>query len=333
MTRRSAAVTAISILLVLISVQVLGAETFALEKMDVGSLYPGSSGTDVKALQTMLYEAGLYTSSVDGIYGPITAASVRKMQKYLGVRADGVFGPATLAAYNSIVTEAQSVQTKLESQADKASGLNGKTIGIDAGHQKFRDNEPEPIGPGSKRTKIRMSEGSKGIKTGTAEYKITLIVALKLSKLLKEAGAEVVMTRTTNDANLSNKERAEMMNRAEVDIWIRLHCDASNSSRQNGARVIIPSDKSNPDIYNESKALGESVLESFCEETGAKNNSITKRSDQTGFNWSSRPVITLEMGYLSNVQDDLKLNRDSYQNDCAEGIFIGVIDYFGEGKR
>jgi N-acetylmuramoyl-L-alanine amidase len=312
---------------------VRGTSAFALPKLETASLRPGSSGIDVETLQLMLKDAGLYTGPVDGIYGRKTAESVKKMQKYVGVDPDGIFGPKTLAAYNSIVNEAKGVQAMLETQADKAIALNGKIIGIDAGHQRLTDSRPEPITPGSERTKIRMTEGSSGVRTGTGEYKITLIIAQKLSKLLQEAGADVVMTRSGNDANLSNKERAELMNRKNVDIWIRLHCDASSSSEQNGARAVIPSYLSNPGIYHESKALGEAVLDSFCEETGARNNEMYQRSDQTGFNWSERPVITLEMGYLSNSGDDMKLNSNSYQNDCAQGITDGVIEYFVKGNK
>jgi N-acetylmuramoyl-L-alanine amidase len=281
----------------------------------------------------MLKDAGLYNGSIDGIYGRKTAESVKKMQKYVGVKRDGIFGPKALAAYNSIVTEAKSVLIMLEIQADRAFALDGKTIGIDAGHQRARDNKPEQVSPGSERTKIRMSEGSNGVRTGTGEYSITLVVAKKLSKLLEESGADVVMTRSENDVNLSNKERAELMNREDVDIWIRLHCDASSSPEQNGARVVIPSYLSNPEIYGESRNLGTAVLDSFCKETGAHNNEMYQRSDQTGFNWSDRPVITLEMGYLSNPGDDVKLNRDSYQDDCAKGISDGIIRYFGKGKK
>jgi N-acetylmuramoyl-L-alanine amidase len=90
---------------------------------------------------------------------------------------------------------------------------------------------------------------------------------------------------------------------------------------------------SNPGIYSESKTLGAAVLDSFCKETGAQNNEMYQRSDQTGFNWSDRPVITLEMGYLSNPGDDVKLNRDSYQDDCAEGIADGIIKFFDKGKK
>ncbi|OQB24697.1 MAG: Germination-specific N-acetylmuramoyl-L-alanine amidase precursor [Firmicutes bacterium ADurb.Bin182] len=324
---------AISFILLLASFQPCGSGALALTELHVGSLYPGAYGDDVKALQSMLKEAGLYDDLVDGIYGPATVASVKKLQKYLGVKADGKFGPKTLEAYNSVVTEAKNIQSGLETQFERTGLLSGRIIGIDAGHQEYKDDEHEAIGPESARTKARMSEGSKGVKTGNEEYKITLAVALKLADLLRDSGAEVVMTRVSNHVRLSNRERAQMMNNAGADVWLRLHCDYSNSGRFSGARVVSPSKRSNPGIHYKSKALGEAVLDSFCEATNAKNNSLWYRSDQTGFNWSRVPVITLEMGYLSNIGDDLKLNRDSYQNECARGIFNGIVKFFDDSDQ
>lgn len=56
----------------------------------------GSRGTEVTAIQQKLKERGLYTGSVDGIYGAKTEAAVKKFQKQQGLTQDGIAGPATL---------------------------------------------------------------------------------------------------------------------------------------------------------------------------------------------------------------------------------------------
>jgi N-acetylmuramoyl-L-alanine amidase len=48
----------------------------------------------------------------------------------------------------------------------------------------------------------------------------------------------------------------------------------------------------------------------------------------TGFNWSKIPVILLEMGYMTNVQEDKLLNSDDYQNKIVLGIVDGVTKYY-----
>ena len=58
----------------------------------------GSTGTEVRRIQTRLKDWGYYTGSVDGIYGTKTKNAVILFQKKNGLTVDGVAGPATLAA-------------------------------------------------------------------------------------------------------------------------------------------------------------------------------------------------------------------------------------------
>ncbi len=58
----------------------------------------GSKGAAVKELQTLLKQAGFYTQALDGSFGPVTDAAVRKFQKANGLTVDGVAGPKTWAA-------------------------------------------------------------------------------------------------------------------------------------------------------------------------------------------------------------------------------------------
>jgi N-acetylmuramoyl-L-alanine amidase len=57
----------------------------------------GSTGTEVKKIQTRLKQWGYYKGSVDGIYGTATKNAVIYFQRKNGLTPDGVAGPATLA--------------------------------------------------------------------------------------------------------------------------------------------------------------------------------------------------------------------------------------------
>lgn len=58
----------------------------------------GSSGNEVKQIQTRLKSWGYYNGAVDGVYGSKTQAAVKSFQRANGLTADGVAGPKTLAA-------------------------------------------------------------------------------------------------------------------------------------------------------------------------------------------------------------------------------------------
>jgi N-acetylmuramoyl-L-alanine amidase len=204
--------------------------------------------------------------------------------------------------------------------------LTGVTIGIDPGHQAIANNELEPVYPKSKKSqKEKVSPGTKGFWSDVNEYVIVLEVALFLQDILEENGATVIMTRTTNEVDISNIERANIMNQAETDYALRIHCNGSHDQTKKGASVLIP--KKNP-FQQDCKNAAEILLAEFCAETRIEYRGISERGDQTGFNWCNRMIINIELGYMSNREDDAYLtNPDNYKT-MAQGLAKGIIRYF-----
>ncbi|HWR24311.1 MAG TPA: N-acetylmuramoyl-L-alanine amidase [Feifaniaceae bacterium] len=307
---------------------------FAVSPLSSASMRLGSSGENVTLLQQNLVELGLYSLEPDGVYGAQTALAVRRLQAQLGLRADGACGPLTIQAFNKAYANAAPAATATPSSVEETksaqalSPLSGKKIGIDPGHQRKADTALEPVAPGSSRMKQRMSAGGVGVKTKIPEYETNLIIAKKLRTLLEEAGAAVYMLRTEHDVQLSNIERAKAMNAADVDCWIRIHCDSSTDSSVNGVHVLAPSAVSSPEIAESSLRLARLMLKGISKATGAKELSVLVKADQTGFNWSERPVVAVELGYLTNPAEDVRLNRAYYQNDCALGMYEALAAYF-----
>lgn len=135
------------------------------------------------------------------------------------------------------------------------------------------------------------------------------------------------MTRTTSDVNISNIERAKIFNSANVDLGIRIHCDSASSTSAHGISVLIPDSKNNASIFKESKRLANSFIDQLCTSTGAANRGVIQRNDQTGFNWSNVPVVTVEMGFLSNASEEAKLITSSYQDLLVNGYVDGILQY------
>ena len=66
---------------------------------EAGTAYSsGSTGQTVRQIQTALKNRGYYTGKVDGIFGKMTTAAVKKFQRDYGLKVDGIVGPATLKA-------------------------------------------------------------------------------------------------------------------------------------------------------------------------------------------------------------------------------------------
>lgn len=206
-------------------------------------------------------------------------------------------------------------------------------IAIDAGHQKKQMSAKEAIGPGSDKTKPMVSSGTEGVVTKRTEYQVNLEVSLKLKSILIARGYDVYMIRETNDVSLSNKKRALMANESGSDILLRIHCNSADSQSANGALTMSPT-LSNPycrQIAKSSQKLSECVVSTLCRRTGAENRGVTKTDEMTGINWSKIPVTIVEMGFMSNPDEDQKLSDRHYQLMLAEGIADGVDRYY-EGQ-
>ncbi|MBO5281753.1 MAG: N-acetylmuramoyl-L-alanine amidase [Lachnospiraceae bacterium] len=208
---------------------------------------------------------------------------------------------------------------------------------IDAGHQEKADLRQEPVGPGAEETKDRVKSGATGTSTSIPEYKLTLNIALALEEeLLRRGDYIVIQVRRQNDINISNAERAWIANQIHADAMLRIHANGSDNPSVSGADTYCVTNYnaySAGATYEESKRLAENILEAYTDAVNIRKNYVNQSDAYTGLNWCEIPSVILEMGYLSNPEDDVYLNDSENWKCIAGGIADGLDDYFQEQYR
>lgn len=286
----------------------------------------GDSGDDVLLIQNMLVDLGFDPVTSDGTYGNALKSAIKNFQLYEDLDADGIAGPATISALVASWESLYSVKP-----ADNQV-LKGIVIGLDAGHQQHSNSTLEKISPSGTKTKKKVSSGTTGTTTGVAEYIVNLQVAIRLKIELEALGATVIMARETHTVDISNAQRATMMNEAHVDCWLRIHANGSTDKTKFGMFMLIPADgcldTKDERVYEKSILIARALLNGAHDTTGAKKLGKIPRSDLTGFCWSNVPVCLIEMGHMTNKDEDLLLVSYDYQKKIVDGLVDGFVEYF-----
>ena len=256
--------------------------------------------------------------------------------------AEGVKASQTAAGQeNQAAQTAQSAQQTVPTEAvtpmptptsaPTAAPTTGKVICIDPGHQLAEILEEEPNGPGSDVMKQGVTSGAYGEASGKNEYEVVLEIGLKLRDILTSKGYTVVMTRETHDVSISNVQRAQIATDANADLFVRIHCNGVDDTTVAGVMCYGPSG-ANPylsaELITNSQKLCELLRDNQCAVTGQRPMENLYQDDMTGINWATMPVSIVEVGFMSNPEEDLYIASEDGENAIATGLANGIDAYF-----
>lgn len=180
--------------------------------------------------------------------------------------------------------------------------LKGKVIVIDPGHG-------------------GIDAGTIG-RYGTLEKHVTLPLALKLSRLLQDNGAKVLLTRKS-DITTDYRKIVRFANRNNADIFIAIHYNSSQSSRVGGIETFYYTKKS--------KLLAQIVHKNIVYGIKRRNRGV-RREMFYAIHHTRMPAILIEPGYISNPTEERLAKSVSFQWEVARDITRGLKEYFKRVK-
>jgi N-acetylmuramoyl-L-alanine amidase len=184
--------------------------------------------------------------------------------------------------------------------------LSGKIIVLDPGHGGTNDG---------------------AVANGVREADVNLAIAFKVRDKLAASGATVVMTRSCDQdvavpgvpAAAELQARVDFISSADADIFVSLHANSHPNSETAGAITFYPSGRPTD--------LARAVQEAMVYEAGVIDKGVRPANFYVLRN-SDVPAILVEVGFLTNRNEALRLTDKSYQDQLAAGIAKGILRYF-----
>lgn len=171
-----------------------------------------------------------------------------------------------------------------------------------------------------------INAGSSGF--GLEEAEVTYEVGMLLADLLRMNPAFEVRTSRNDpkevlgyDQASSLRTRVAMANTWPADYFISIHCNWNMNPNINGTEVYIYR------YGSQANWLAQDVLNGIVEEVQTKDNLVRQNSSLYVLRRTTMPAILVELAYLSNEQDAMKLKQNP--QGFATGIYNGILTYFG----
>ena len=192
--------------------------------------------------------------------------------------------------------------------------LGNRAVVIDAGHGGV---DPGAVGKGK-----------------VLEKDVTLAVSKRLQALVQQSGAKTIMVREddsdlgTSQGLLKRKredlaQRIQLAMDAQAEVYISIHANSFPDAKMKGAQTFYHSDSP------EGKLLAQSIQQELNSMTNGKRV-VKGNQDIYVLKKAHQAAVTVELGFLSNLEEEQLLTTPEYQEKLAIAIYQGLSVYFSK---
>ncbi|WP_458407991.1 N-acetylmuramoyl-L-alanine amidase [Anaerotignum sp.] len=162
---------------------------------------------------------------------------------------------------------------------------------------------------------------------GLVEKNLTLTMLQKVNAEL-DKDIKVYLTRNS-DTYPDNNSRARNANQV-ADAMVSIHMNAAANALVNGTETLYKNHANDTGATLTSKQLAQLIQNNIIEATGNNNRGIVHRNDLLILNGTTVPAVIVEVVFLSNAGDALKISQDAYQNIVAKAIADAIEEAFDD---
>ncbi len=157
------------------------------------------------------------------------------------------------------------------------------------------------------------------------EKNVNLAVSLMVVDILKKNGVDVRTTRTT-DTDVSLSARTDMANSIGASLFVSIHCNAFTNTEANGSLVMHHTTKDTSAYGVSGAQLAGNILKYLPSALGTKDAGRIDGSAMWVIRKANMPSVIVEMAFITNEADRIKLGSPVYQQKAAQAIASGILD-------
>lgn len=166
--------------------------------------------------------------------------------------------------------------------------------------------------------------------TGLNEKEVALAISLKAAKLLEENDHQVILTRD-DDTFVTLHDRVNMANNSEAGLYVSVHSNAAHRNKVGGIETYYA-----PNRRSDSYLFANIMQRSMLDHLGLTDRGVKSDNFYVIRN-TEMPAVLLEIGFLSNKEEEQLLRETSFREKAAQSIAEGIEEYLnqihsGEGE-
>ena len=248
---------------------------------------------------------------------------------------DGAIDGGYLIGGESYISESE------KKQIDTSRKKTDREVFLDAGVdlKDFADREISKFLKADDRVTIVLDAGHGGNDPGAVvkgrddetlnEKDFALETVLRLERILKDRGYEVILTRD-RDEYIKLTDRSKLANDLNAELFLSIHYNLSENKEANGIEVLYGNENKIPIKTVEQKHFAQALQMALIRETGARNRTIQDRSGLIVLKTTKTVAALAELGFISNEGELQKIMDSEYMDKLCSGLAKGIDNYVEE---